>query len=157
MKTNVSSVVNSLRYLVDGAGDGYFKANPDVRALVSTDEAWIGAHRNIVSQGIATSLFEACDTAGLPRVALPAEFMAAAIVLMCKEVNWMLACHWIGDLHSLSVLMNADEAMYDSVPATELFALCLAVGKEFSDGGFADLWKARFEARILVADAVSTG
>lgn len=148
MRTNLDAVKASFEYLVSGAGDGYFKANPAVRDLIGTDNAWLGAHRGVVTQGIGNALFEACDTAGLERVALPAEFMAAGIVLMVRPVNWLLACHWVGALHSQAALANAEEANFDPVAPQQLFALCCSVGSYFKSGGFEGRWRSRFESRI---------
>lgn len=148
MRTNLEAVKASFEYLVSGAGDGYFKANPAVRDLIAADSAWLGAHRGVVSQGIGNALFEACDTAGLERVALPAEFMAAGIVLMVKPVNWLLAAHWVGALHAQAALANAEEANFDPVEPQQLFALCCSVGDYFKKGRFESRWRARFEARV---------
>jgi hypothetical protein len=148
MRTNAETVINSLEYLVSGAGDGYFKANPDVRRLISQDEAWVGAQRGIITQGIGNCLFEACDVAGLERIALPAEFMAAGIVLMVREVNWLLACHWVGGMHSTSVMMSAEEASFDAVLLQQLFAMVLTCGEKFRQGTFEERWKARFDSRL---------
>lgn len=154
MKTSLETVKASLEYLVNGAGDGYFKANPAVRDMIGQDEVWHGSQRGVVSQGIGNALFEACDLAGLERVQLPAEFMAAGICLMVRPCNWLLASHWVGALHSNVVLANEEEALFDQVQPSQLFALVLSVGDHFEKGNFLARWHKRFDERV---DMVKSG
>jgi hypothetical protein len=148
VKTSLEAVKSSLEYLVNGAGDGYFKANPAVRDMIGQDEPWHGSQRGVVSQGIGNALFESCDLAGLERVQLPAEFMAAGIALMVKPANWLLASHWVGALHSNMVLANEEESLFDPVHPSQLFALVLSVGDHFQKGNFLARWHKRFDERV---------
>lgn len=147
MRSNREVVVACLQYVAEGAGDGFFKANPGIRDLVMQEEQWVAADRARVVQGLSSAMFEACDVAGLDRIALPAEFMGAAIAMFVSPPNWLMACHWVGAMHSNSVIMSQEEKQFDPVPPATLLSLLIAVRDDGKLEKFAQIWKNRMDRR----------
>lgn len=74
------------------ASEGYVDLSEDDIAFVKQDRIWLAHDRSRVRRCIEAFSFGAIDILGLPRVPLPAEFIAAVIVRVVSPSNWLTAC-----------------------------------------------------------------
>lgn len=96
----------------------------DAEKLVQTS-LWTPADRPIVRRAFDAVLFGSCDTVGIPRFELPAEYIACWISLAIGPVNRMTACSWFSGLRSAQELASdPEESSFDpNIKPQQLFAL----------------------------------
>lgn len=96
---------------------------------------WSTADRSRMRAALDTALFVVPDLLGIPRVKLPAEYIASAICCFVSSSNWMIACHWYD--HSTPVNVLIDEyaetetgTFDDNISASRLYALVCLLATE---------------------------
>lgn len=83
---------------------------------------WLGTDRNRITVALNTLLSGVLDAAGVPRFALPAEWVAAAIAVFVSPINIHLACSYVERPGTASDLGRGVEE-FDRCTAQQLFAL----------------------------------
>lgn len=155
MKTCFTTACTALHYLANGAGDHYFDASPETRKLISQEEPWLNIQRNQIQEGFEALLHGSCDAANIPRIELPAEYVAAAIALVVKPANTQKACSWLADQSNGAIgqRMEGDERVYETVSNRRLFDLVLTFGHRGTEiQEFRAKWEARVDNRIYGMD-----
>lgn len=98
-------------------------AKPDFDKLVGS-EPWQGSDRNRMTVLLHNLINAGVDSIGAPRFPLPAEYIAAGIVMFVHGVNVMTAC-----LFAPQGLQGAEDmgrgVVSDPVTPQQLFAICL--------------------------------
>lgn len=127
----VSTAVGVLQLIRDGAiygGIGSVGVTEGELRLVTGQTPWVGTDRAAVVRTLETFLHGSLDVLGLPRIRIPAEYVAAAICTIVNACNIQTACAWMQREASASTeaLVTAAEVGGDIEPvsAERLFALC---------------------------------
>lgn len=90
---------------------------------------WQNTQRRAVTGCLDALLFGTTDKLGLPRISLPAEFIAAVIATFVAPCNRQVACHWMAEqratgARAIDLSSRGIEATAaDPVAASQLFAL----------------------------------
>lgn len=90
---------------------------------------WKGQQRPIIKRLLDNLLYGMCDSMGIVRFALPAEFAAGVIVSFVNPCNYFAACSWLGNFHRADELGDYDGSSQgptqglEKVSASQLFAL----------------------------------
>ena len=97
--------------------------------ILTGSKMWVGTDRAMVTKSLQTLVHGFIDTMGLPRINVPAEFVATAITIFVAPCNYYSACMFLGSYYSgssLSALYNqdADTEGLEKVAPEKLFALC---------------------------------
>ena len=149
MKTSLAICLGALEHLVSGSGDHFFDASPEVARLISQDAPWTVQDRPQVERGMQALLVGALDLAGLDRIELPAEFVAAAIALAVKPCNQLVACVWMSRAHSAAVMVAEEEQAHEPLSARQLFALVLSIPGACPLSQFESRWRSRVDGRVF--------
>ena len=83
---------------------------------------------------------------GLPRIALPVEYVAAAIVAFVHPANYFTACQW-SESHGATTDEMALSGEYDRFSARELFAVVCNVYARH-DGVGCGTFESRLDAKV---------
>ena len=78
-------------------------------AFVIQDKPWIREDRALVTQCVQKIVYGALEVAQLPRFAMPAEFIAAAICIFVHPCNWRVACEFFNGMSWADDLADGDE------------------------------------------------
>lgn len=88
---------------------------------------WIGGERAEVRRTLDSLIYASVDAAGLPRIDLPAEFVAAVLAIFVHPTNLMVACvfmegrhNWVDDVARAA---NDPVQGLERVSASELFGI----------------------------------
>lgn len=92
---------------------------------VNADVPWIGSDRNRVTVSLNTLLSGVLDAAGVPRFALPAEYIAAGIAMYVSPINIQLACAYVERPRSIQSLAG-NQNEFDTCTAAQLYALIVS-------------------------------
>lgn len=118
----------------DGAifgGIGSVGVTPAELRLVTDPIPWVGTDRPSVVRAMESLLYGSLDVLGLPRIRVPAEYVAAVVCVCVSACNISLACSWMQREASASTdaLVTAAELGGDIEPvsAERLFALCCEI------------------------------
>lgn len=123
--------------------------------LTTQDAIWSVANKRQVTNVIDAMCFSTLDQSGLPRHAIPAEFVAAVIGTFVAPANQLLACNYISQHAETGKPINElaagdDPSAYASVSPSQLYALCVLAESD------AQAARKQFEDRIKrVLDPVS--
>lgn len=90
--------------------------------LLRQNQPWLGSDRATVRNTFDNLLFQSLDLIGLPRLVVPVEYVAAAIVAFVHPVNYMIACFW-SESHGATADELALDGEYDKFSARMLFAV----------------------------------
>lgn len=141
-KIRVDQIKSCISVIADGSGQQFWLAADAVRELVMADRLWRPSEKANVTRGLQALLSGTTESMGLLNVQLPAEFVAAGIVMVVKKVNWQVAASWYESVLRLEDQIEGEDAHATPVTADELFNMCLAV-----EGDVAS-FRARFENRM---------
>ena len=116
--------------------------------LTTGVNCWLASDRPRVRATLDAVLFGSLDVAGLPRFNVPAEYIAACLVVMVSPVNYHVACAWYnGALTSDDMSMSEDVSAAEPVSARRLFALLVQLHGDEAVG----LAQAKFSKRVGLA------
>ena len=91
-------------------------------------DIWLPQDRQNVRQVFDSLLFGTLDVLGLPRVELPAEYIAAFVCIFADPVNWQTACTWYQNANTIDALVVPEDQMEAGIfeanmSAKRLFAM----------------------------------
>ena len=109
---------------------------------------WTGMDRARVRQTLDAFSAGTMDLVGVSRFELPAEYLAAVIVMFVHPVNVMIACRWMENMRPAEIIVGASSTPVTVDPA-EVFALCCDLMAD--DRGSAA--RASFEKQVGIAQA----
>jgi hypothetical protein len=111
----------------EGAEDMLIKAgiSQDLFDKVKGDTPWKGSDRVEVTRCLDALNHGCCDIVGVPRIALPAEYIAASIANFVHPVNVKLACNWCEVKASASEMAgsNSKSVQHENISSDRLFSL----------------------------------
>lgn len=110
---------------------------------VRGNEPWMSQDRNAVTKTLDALCYSTLYCLGLPKIELPAEYIAAVIATFCKPVNYMVACRWIEGHQAASDLARSETAG-QVIHAQQLFALVCMM----ESNGEMNEAKAAFESKL---------
>lgn len=141
---------NCMILIRDGAASDAFEALGISSAdfiLVTGNSAWVGADRGRVSGVLTLLTHGVLDVLQLPRIEVPAEFVASVLSTFVSPGNLAVACRWMEagpTADSLSV-----GGSIEAVTAARLFAMCCQLA---NDGpGAQAQWRKRTGRAVLEA------
>lgn len=92
--------------------------------FLTMNSLWIGTDRPRIRHVVESAVYGAVDYIGFPRIAVPAEFIAAAIAVFVAPMNYMVACSVMeGAEFSEHIINGVDRP----VSGSELFAFVLRI------------------------------
>lgn len=153
MSAQLSVIKGAMQSLANGAATGLLESLgvlPDDLKLVTGERSWTAAERHQVTRALDILMFGTMDVLGLPRISVPAEFVAATISMFVQPSNLMVACRWMEstDTKTAEAIGNPQGTVSkEPVNASQLFALVLQL---VNDGEVA-VCRAQFEARTAQA------
>lgn len=111
----------SIRMIEEG---GLLDLTTEDFQFLTMDKPWIGIDRSRATRCLEASIYGALDYLGLPRFAVPAEFVAGAIAYFVNPVNMQTACNYMeGAQWSENIINGIDEPL----KAAEIFSHTLRV------------------------------
>lgn len=119
--------------------------------LLSVNQPWASSDRMVVRQTFDALVFQSLDDLGLPRLALPVEYVAAAIVVFVHPVNYLVACTW-SESHGSTTDEMAQGGEYDQFSARQLFAIVCNVYAD-SNGVGPATFQHKMDCKIRDAEA----
>ena len=96
---------------------------PEEFKLLVGRSIWLGSDRASVRKSLDACLAGAMDLTGVPRIEMPAEYIAATIVVFVAPVNIMKACAWMENQRPAEAISGASSSP-ELVSSGQLFALC---------------------------------
>lgn len=118
--------------------------------LLNQNTPWIRDNRRRVTQTLDALLFGTLDQMAQPRYAIPAEYVAAVIMVFVKPCNRMVACSWLAEARLTGpraidlATQGIDTGEVDPVAASQLLGLIVSLtGAENTSEVYS-----RFEARM---------
>jgi len=99
---------------------------------------WSGKQRPIIKRLVDNLLFGMLDAMGLPRFAVPAEFVASVGLAFIYPTNYWAFSSWMGNFHRADELGNFDGSHngptdgLEKVTASQIFALILQLNSDES-------------------------
>lgn len=124
------ATTKDLRYMTSMAAikmvdsGGFLDLTEDDFAFLTGKNCWIGTERSRARRCIEASVYGSLDYLGLPRFAVPAEFVAGAIAYFVHPVNTQFAAHVMEGCEWSESITNGIEA---PLKASEIFAHTLRV------------------------------
>lgn len=86
---------------------------------------WMPAEKNRMTSVLHSLIMGSVDAMGLPRFHVPAEYMAAAIVVFVHPVNMHAACNCAPSTGEADAMSRGD--LSNNVRPEQLFSLCAAL------------------------------
>ena len=117
--------------------------------VLSQPTMWLSSDRATVRNTFDGLVFQSLDLLGLPRIALPVEYVAAAIVAFVHPANYFAACQW-SESHGATTDEMALSGEYDRFSARELFAVVCNVYARH-DGVGCGTFESRLDAKVSSA------
>ncbi len=124
-RVSYAVAVNCMRLIRDGGVNDAFESLgiiPEDFDLVCRSVPWIGNDRLRVTTVINSLCHGTVDVCGLPRIEIPAEFIASVLSMFVSPGNLMIACRWMEAEKAAEDL--AAGGSLEAVQAKKLFALC---------------------------------
>lgn len=115
-------------------------------ARLTGDTPWLAADRSGVRNTMDSVMFAAMDYIGTPRFEIPAEYVAAGIVMFVAPCNRLTACRWMESGRTASELSMNPTSGAAPMSAQQLFALCLE-----ADGDYISEFVVKFEKKVKMA------
>jgi len=112
---------------------GVLDYNDDDIEFLRGDRLWLAHDRNRARRGIEAFAFTALDIVGLPRISLPAEFVAAVIALHVHPTNFQVASAIMDGVEWTEDILAGVQS---PLKASVIFAMVLKIHsgqKEFID------------------------
>lgn len=137
MRLHLASALACMQLIDRGCVGTDFKANGILEAewkALKQELVWESQQRPTIERVVNTLLFSSMDSANIPRLSPPAEYIAAIISTFVNPVNWMIACQWYDRFTPVDE-MTSDLPSTAWTPAsgTELFAMCVELEGRGSD------------------------
>lgn len=115
---------NALAAIKLNAESGLLDLTPEAFEFLTHNKPWINTDRAEARRALEAATYGALDFLGLPRIKVPAEFIAGTIALYVDPVNIMTACSFMeGAEWSEHVIQGIERP----VKTNELFAFTLQV------------------------------
>ena len=114
--------------------------------VLSQPVMWLSSDRATVRNTFDGLVFQSLDLLGLPRIALPVEYVAAAIVAFVHPANYFAACQW-SESHGATTDEMALTGEYDRFSARELFAVVCNVYARH-DGVGCGTFESRLDSKV---------
>jgi hypothetical protein len=111
-----ASAVAAIKLVQDS---GFLDMREEDFEFLVQDKPWIGAERSRVRTVVEAATYGTLDYLGLPRMAVPCEFVAASIAYYVHPVNMMTACSMMDGCQWSDNIINGVDL---PVGASELFA-----------------------------------
>lgn len=121
--------------------------------LLTGPHLWLGKTRPVIERLAKQLIFSSLDIMGVPRFAVPAEWVAAVGVSFIKECNYFLYASWMGEYARAEDLGNYDgsrEAKIEGLEkctSAQIFALML----ELRSDSECHLLNRRFNDKTAIA------
>ena len=123
--------------------------SPDLFEKVKGSTPWTGKDRAEVVRCLDALTHGTCDEAGVPRVAVPAEFRGYIIHEFVHPINQQIACQWSEVKASAAELAGSNEnsIQHKPVSSSQLYGLvCMLEGtSRFLDTPFKNAMKKAYE------------
>ena len=126
---SIQTALGSLRLVAEGQvynGTGVLGLTDDDIRLTCGANPWIGIDRIQVVRTLDTFLYGMLDVLALPRISVPAEYVAATIAVTVDALNIMVACRWMEKVDAGAAYDLAEGTEAQPATARQLFALCTA-------------------------------
>ena len=112
---------------------------------------YMAADRSTVRRTLDAVIHGATDFVGLPRISVPAEYVAACIHMVVSPVNWQVACRWAEQGRTMQDLAVNPDTGAAPMSAEQLFACVQMLEGEETVA----VMRAQFEKRVGMAVAFS--
>lgn len=126
-------------------------------------DLWFMEDRSRVRACLDALLYGTVDTVGIPRVEIPAEYIASFLALCVDPVNWMSACTWYQNANTLEVLLSQDSestleaGVFESgMTAKRLFALTYRFAMADSAGSLSEV-RSELSVRLAPRPEIADG
>lgn len=138
MNLNYEAALSTMKVIADYTSADFDSLGilPQDFKMVFEDKPWIRDNRRKVMQTLDALLFGTADVMGLPRIVLPAEFIAGVISTFVAPCNRQVACIWMAEQRATgakaSDLANlGTEAAAEADPCTgqQLFSLIVQLSE----------------------------
>lgn len=126
--------------------------------LVSDRKVWLRAHIPVVMRTFNALLYGTLEVQGIPKIIVPAEYVAAVVASFVAPENRMLACVWLAQEHKTgasAIELSArahSTAQMGTTSGDQLFALVL----QLSNNDASTEARKNFRARLGLAVEIST-
>lgn len=149
---NMAAALGTLHIIADYTSADFDSLGIHIQdfKLVNQNTPWIRDNRRRVIQTLDALLFGTLDQMGQPRFAVPAEYVAAVLLVFVQPVNRMVACSWMAEARMTGpraidlATQGIDTGEVDPVAASQLLGLIVSLtGAENSS----EVYK-RFESRM---------
>lgn len=116
--------------------------SPETLDLVTGTIAWTANQRMDVMRCMDALNHGVCDIVGIPRIALPAEYIAASIAKFVHPVNTMVCCQWSEVRAGVMELAggNNKQIEHEEITSGKLFSLVLMlqdnIGQDYQNAAF---------------------
>lgn len=121
---NSSRYLTSLAAIRQATDSAVLDLSSDELDFVMSNRLWLLGDRNRARRALESIVYGGLDVVGLPRFAIPAEFIAAGIALYVHPVNLQLAC---AIMDGFEWSENVIRGVERPVTAPELFAHVLQI------------------------------
>ena len=146
MRMHLASALAALQLIEKGCVGGDLSANGILEAewkVLRQETVWDLKQRPTIERIINTLLFSSMDSAGIPRLQPPAEYIAAVLSTFVSGTNLMIACQWFDRFAPVDEMTSdLPSTAWTPASASELFAMCVQL--ENQSGSIA----ATFEKKV---------
>lgn len=113
---------------------------------------WTRDNRRRVMATLDSLMFGTLDVMGLPRIAVPAEYVAAIVSTFVAPMNRMVACIWLAEQRStgtraMDLAAAGVDGDVDPASASEIFALVVALSQTDASTQVRQAYRARMNER----------
>ncbi len=119
---------------------------PETLKLVKGTIPWTVANRIEVVRCLDALNHGVCDIVGIPKIALPAEYIAASIAKFVHPLNTQVACSWMEVKSSAMEIAssNSKPMLHEEITAQQLFSLVMLL----QSNNVVDVMSARFKQAV---------
>ena len=139
-----------MKLFSNGAGDFVIDCQPEDRELLTSDLPWTALDRGRVQRALDALVCGSLDAVGIPRMALPSEFVAGAIAVAVRPINLLLACHFVADrvpTYPASLLASdPNEPEAPTISAQQLLSMVLTCNQECG------VFRSKFRKRLEIVE-----
>ncbi len=153
MKVQLEVIKGAMISLASGSASGSLSSlglqESDLK-LVTGDIPWAANQRTSVTRTLDSLMFGTMDILGLPRFMVPAEYVAAVIVMFVHPSNLLVACRYMESGNpTADALGNPSNSSGNKevVDATQLFSLCC----QLADNSIVATCRSQFENRTKLS------
>lgn len=145
---HLATAISALRLIEKGCVNGDLSAAGILDSeyeLLKQELPWRADQRAAVERVLNTMIYGTMDSAGIPRIHPPAEYIAAVISSFVGGANVMVACRWMEGAAPADELASEASGPWIPASAEQLFACVLQL--EHQTGGVRDA----FEKKVGLA------